>query len=300
MTQAWISHYQAHLKGLPINPGNLALALQERAGTWRMEADGLWALVAESPWDTRVLGRRTWRLVAIGGQGGEHGDRSGIGLEPMLDRLQARAGAEGVEFMVARLGAPLLPLAPAFEGRGWRLADMLVCFLDRPAPTAVGGIGAGAIRPLTPGDADAVIALAGMVAWPGRVENDDRLPRAARQAFHREMAASLGHRLRAGELFGVGIGGAGALEAMALGSHDALASRLSGQACGVLDFVATAPSASGRGLGGAVLHAFRHSCAVLGLEAVEISTQIQNHAALALYEGLRVAGGLFSFHWHAR
>jgi GNAT superfamily N-acetyltransferase len=294
------SHYLASIESGRFDTQIYERQLAGQAAFRRVDGsdpDKAWAYVTSSDWDTRVLEKKTLIVTALFWQKSSDPEEEIALLDDLARHIDQTAADAGAQFLFFRLGSALTHTAQVFSQRGWNLVDTLLVFQY----AAARGIGRrnGCIRAITAEDRDAVRDIARAAIQFGRIHSDIHLPQRAKQHFYDEMAASYSQRQEEGEVtvrvltHDTEIGG------FYITCPDETASAALGEAYGCLSLIAVAPDHQGKGFGQQLL-ADALAEAEGRFRLMEISTQIDNRRAVALYQqtGLDLAGGIHSFHKH--
>ncbi len=137
------------------------------------------AVLADLPWETRVLGRRMAGIRYLAAAG-ESSERLAI-LERLLDDVVQRAEEQGAECLVHRSHADDAPAIHALERRGFLLMDTLLDYVfdfQRSEALAAWPLPADTqVRPATSEDLDGLteVARRAFAAHSGRFHSDERI-----------------------------------------------------------------------------------------------------------------------------
>jgi dTDP-4-amino-4,6-dideoxy-D-galactose acyltransferase len=259
--------------------GSGAVLLAGDAGTGAL---GGWQPLA---WDTEVLGVPVGRCTAPvwWGAGGAEAAQAAV-----LAQSARRADDAGIDLLLFRSDARDTHLPRLLAGEGFWLADTLVTSVRDPGEEAE-----AALELATPEDLPALREIA-RAFRTGHFHADPRLGRArADELYIRWMENSLAGRADA---FLVVRGTAGA----PLGF---ITCRMGAEPHGVIELVAVSPGAQGQRVGQRLVAAALRWFAQAGAAAVEVGTQVDNLAAVRLYQraGFRLAAFSHTFHrWAPR
>jgi ribosomal protein S18 acetylase RimI-like enzyme len=255
--------------------------------------NGLVACLADSPWDSDLLGLPV-RKAAHFFYREEPTPSEAAAFAARLDRALS---LPDTGFATARFGFGLFPLAPALEAEGWSLGDVLnIYHADLAAAPVRHPEDAGLCEP----DWDEV---ADRFPDPSRYFTHSRIlrdgcmpPGAARRFF----SLLLEQTFRGRAAVRVGIRRGGVLAGFAVGDRD---DGPAGEAPGGLGFlwlIAVHPDHAGRGLSRILLAEFLARMGAANRH-VEIGTQVDNLAANRLYQGagLKPVSNALTFHrWY--
>jgi ribosomal protein S18 acetylase RimI-like enzyme len=285
---AYCSDYRCHRVG-HVYPPDAMRRRVSLSGATCVKTNGVEAFIAERPWDSRVLERKTAWIEAICAEAGQP-----RGTE--LDRAvgESMAAVSDAALMVMRMAAGQEPLKRALAARGFETSDTLEVFMAdvRAAPPGE----ANGIRAVAAGDEAPITAIAQAALVHGRVQDDPRLPGSVKANFRAAMGRSLGGMAEGG--FGCVAVREDEVTGFAVGARSE--EPWSSQAYGVLSLIAVAPAAQSAGIGQALLRNFLYLSRENGLSFVEIATQSANTAACRLYArlGIPKVGAIETMHWH--
>jgi ribosomal protein S18 acetylase RimI-like enzyme len=234
--------------------------------------------LAYAPLDSRRFGRRIWR--------GQVRDEDGA--RAALD-LSAR---ERIDLLIVRCPADGLRAVQVLERAGFFLADTLVYYRGATDRFAAAAAPAGIVlRPLQPGDEDALGRIAGacFADYQGHYHADPHLPREASTAGYVEWALSTAQD----PAFDVLVAATSAGEVCGF-----LSLRREGAEAGDIVLNAVAPAQQGRGIYDALVKAAGNLLRERGARHVTASTQLSNLAPQKVWvrNGLQPSGAVYTLH----
>lgn len=259
------------------------------AGDGDTGALGGWAPLA---WDSEVLGVRVGRCTSPVWWGDGDVDAA---LAAVTDAASDRADRAGIDLLLLRTDARDATLPRLLAGQGYWLADSLVTFLADPRGAAGGDGGAG----VDPARADDLPVLREIACAfrTGHFHADPRISRARADGLYvRWVENSLAGRADA---FLVARGDDG----QPLGFLTCRISAADDAPHGVIELVAVDPRAQGQRVGRRLVDASLRWFAQAGAPSVEVGTQVDNLAAVRLYQraGFQCAAFSHTFHrWAER
>lgn len=237
------------------------------------------AAVEDQPFETACLGLHTRRLSRLAARSGAEATLSGL-ASAVVDA----ARRDGVALLSCRVPERDREALAALHAAGFAVME---CLLTLEAPLAGAG-GPEDVAIAGAEDAAEVARLAEGAFHSDRFHTDPRIPTAAADALKAAWAANA-CRGRADRVFII------RQEGEVLGFNACL--RRASTA--VIDLIAVAPQARGRGFGGRLVRAaqshYAGRCSML-----RVGTQAGNGASLRLYQaqGMRVVDAALTFHLH--
>jgi GNAT superfamily N-acetyltransferase len=261
------------------------------------------ALLAELPWDTRVVGRRMTLIRSLAAKP-QPAERAVI-LERLLDSVLREAETRGVECLVHRPSTDDAPAIHALEQRGFLLVDTLLDYVydftpERELPSSAGPAGVQ-VRSARAADLDGLLEVArrAFAGHCGRFHADPRIPQQAAVRVYEEWIRSSLEGF-ADWILAAEIGGA--IAGYSAWKRPSEAEARHGIALGHYSIGAVDPAYSGRGLFRALtLEGMRRLSGEVSL--VEGPTHAANVPVQRAYASLgwRVAGARHGFHrWLGR
>lgn len=292
------SHYLSSIGNIGLDAEELEAAVAGQDGVFRIDAGNhspARVYVANSMWDTDVLMRKTWTVQSLFW---DIEQETAPQLQAVAKRLRECAQDNHVHFMTVRFGADQIAAVQIFQGAGWQLVDTLAVF---QAQNATGkGMIAKDVRNLVSEDATDIRRIASTSFSQGRIYADIHLDGELKTAFYNRMAQSMSAKALRGEggLARVAVSDSG-IQGFYLSDHDVLISTVLGRRYGYLSLIATDPDCHKLGVGRKLLADFLAKSRDL-YDVTEVSTQLSNFPALALYGsmGIPVCGGIYSMHLH--
>lgn len=267
------------------------------------------AYLQKSDWDSRVLERSSWRLNGLFGKTGlaSAQDDHAVAREALVQAIDACLREHKAAFAHVNLAGSAQDwlqrlCQPAggngFPGSGWRPVESLATFTVRPPERT--DVPDPECRDLNPAWNEQVIEIARYAFSAGRILQDHALPLKSREAFFAEMARSFCKRVETGELGMRCLLDGGRVQGFSVAAPDPDTTSLTGRQHGVLNLIAVRPDARGKGYGHRLLRDFLSTTGSI-YDRVEVSTQVTNDQALALYSrsGLTFSGLIYQLHWHA-
>ena len=243
------------------------------------------AVYAEQPFESEHLGRHAARIERLAAWPAEAAEAPEV-LAELVAGCRARLEADGVGFVSCRLAEDDRAAIRALGQGGFEVVECLLTLgCDLPAEDASAAAG---IEIAGPEDAEACAELAARAFHTDRFHSDPAIPDAAadglKAAWARNDCAGRADAVliirEAGRLVG--------FNACFLRDEEA-----------VIDLIAVAPQAQGRGLGrrlveGALAHYPGRA------QRMMVGTQSRNYASLALYAacGFRIEASALTFHAH--
>ncbi|MCX8037410.1 MAG: GNAT family N-acetyltransferase [Candidatus Sumerlaeia bacterium] len=255
------------------------------------------AQMGPHPWHSEVFGRRMGRLLHFVNY-----------LEPeaagpvLLDAVLEKARATGIEHLAARVDGQDWANVHLLESRGFRCVDLSLKLARRldnlpsspPLPANL------EIRPYEPADLDALQQIAARSHTHNHFYNDPSLSRDRAAALFQEWLARCARGLAAFVL--VAVEGGGRVVGFVTALENKTLARVVGVAIGIIDYIVVDRSASGRGIGRALLDAALRRLA-RDNTWVELRTSQDNYRAAAFYSaaGFSLVGSDFVLHrWETK
>ncbi|MFC1673128.1 GNAT family N-acetyltransferase [Pseudomonadota bacterium] len=290
------SHYLSGIKSLGLDDSALEAGIAGQDGVFCIDAGGrARGYVANSVWDADVLNRKTWTVQSL------FWDRDAEAvsqLQSIAKHLYKHAKDNHVRFMTVRFGADQLDAVQVFEAAGWRLVDTLVVFQSQN--TSGTGEVTHDVRDINRNDATEVCNIVSDSFSQGRIQADIHFEEEIKSTFYARMAQSMLDKIvNADDLLARGVVGDEGLLGFYLSEKDTLVSSVLGRRYGYLSLIATHPKWRHQGIGRKLLTDFLDKSRDL-FDVTEISTQLSNSPALALYAnmGIPMCGGIYSMHLH--
>ncbi len=212
----------------------------------------------------------------------------------------ARMDSDGVALCDIRINLAETALLHLAEGFGFRVVDVLNIYRSnapKEAPAVISPPGQGGAWRLTrpeildAGRCSQLQTIAHTAFRYSRVWADPEIDRRRAEAFHSRLLRSVVTRTSARIGLATDSGGS------AIGFYVGMGAGPDAGETGVLWLLAVSPAWTGRGVGSALLDDFLAAMHQTW-PTVEIGTQVNNHAANALYQrrGLRVSANTVSLH----
>lgn len=287
-----------------------------------------------SQWDSEVLGfnvAKVGPLVACGEPGFDP-DSAEAMLRSTLQFLEAKARTCDARVLFARVDARNPQLARTLELEGFTLADSIATFhivvddagqlrqdgkpgegstakiaglyqstSDASVPTrelaSVGSLRV-AVRPFKPSDVARLQYIARSAFRHDHFHSDPRIPPAAAdEVYVRWVKDSCQGRADA-VLVAEEPGNPGGISGFITCRLDQAVSNVAGISHGIIELVAVAPGAQGKGIGVALVLASLAWFARHGVTSIEVGTQSKNLQAMRLYQrcGFKCVGFSYTFH----
>jgi len=246
-------------------------------------------LLRDLPWDSEVLGVAAARIELVTVR--RHaGNRKNI-FRDLINRALRSCRRRGIEFITARVSASSLELVQALEEKGFYTTDVMATLVYRPGGARP--VSDRNIRPATRSDFAAVKNIACTAFGCSRLYQDARIVRRQADRFYRHLTAGI---IDQNSYFSVYAEG-GRIAGFCLGTTDS-ENKVAGLPLGYLWLIAVAPAAQGRAIGRSLFKRFMFEFS-RQVKLIEVSTQIQNLAALRLYNsvpGVTQAAGIVTLH----
>lgn len=294
------THYLSQIDTPNFDVGQYEISLARQPDVIRIagkDADLAWAYVSPSEWDSRVLGKSAWSLQAIFWRSGVKTGKTVELIRDLEERISVAAHDAGVSFLFTRMPANNLDVVQVFCADDWQPVDTLVVF--QHATSQKLGTPSSSARPLSMADIPTVSEIARTAFTDGRISTDINFDEQVKRRFYEQMAISFSQNALAGDCPARVIEHKGRVRGFFLTSGDEVMSSVLGSRYGYLSLIAVHPNAHGQGLGRQLaLDAL--AAGEQTFDLMEVSTQLSNRAAIALYEdiGLRADGGIYSLHKH--